>query len=49
MFKTLCLAASSAALLFTAGCSSYAMSAAPAPAMLTSGALVAPNGMTLYT
>ena len=49
MFKTLCLAASSAALLFTAGCGSYAMSAAPAPAMLTSGALVAPSGMTLYT
>ena len=47
MFKTLCLAASSAALLFTAGCAN--MAAPKAPAMLAGGALVAPSGMTLYT
>ena len=47
MLKTLSIAASSAAFLFTAGCAS--MSAPNAPAMLTSGALVAPSGMTLYT
>ena len=47
MLKTLCIAASSAAFLFTAGCASQMSSAAPA--MLASGALVAPNGMTLYT
>lgn len=47
MLKTLCIAASSAAFLFTAGCANIA--APKAPAMLASGALVAPNGMTLYT
>jgi predicted lipoprotein with Yx(FWY)xxD motif len=47
MLKTLCIAASSAAFLFTAGCAG--MSAPKAPAMLAGGALVAPNGMTLYT
>ena len=46
MFKTLCLAA--AAATFTVGCASSMMSA-PAPAMMSSGALVGPNGMTLYT
>ena len=45
MFKTLCLAASAAT--FMAGCAS--MSTAPAPAMMSGGALVAPSGMTLYT
>jgi predicted lipoprotein with Yx(FWY)xxD motif len=49
MFKILALAASAATLLFTAGCSSYAMPGAKAPAMLDGGALVAPGGMTLYT
>ncbi len=49
MFKTLALAVSAATLLVTAGCSSYAMPDAKTPAMLASGALVAPNGMTLYT
>ena len=47
MVKTLCLAAS-AVVLFTAGCSSMTTTPA-APAMLSNGALVAPNGMTLYT
>ena len=45
MFKTLALAASIVAI--TAGCAN--MMAPAAPAMLASGALVAPNGMTLYT
>ena len=49
MFKPLLLAASTAALLFTAGCSSYTMPGAKTPAMLASGVLVAPSGMTLYT
>ena len=48
MLQTLSLAAASAALLATAGCGSYAPSAAPMPAMLSSGALVSPSGMTLY-
>jgi len=47
MFKTLALAASAATVFIAAGCAS-SMSA-PAPAMLANGALVAPNGMTLYT
>ena len=49
MFKTLALAASVAASMaaITAGCAN--MAAPAAPAMLASGALVAPNGMTLYT
>jgi predicted lipoprotein with Yx(FWY)xxD motif len=37
-----------ALMLFAAGCANMAGSA-PAPAMMSSGALVAPNGMTLYT
>ncbi len=45
MFKTLSFAAAAAVL--SVGCAS--MSSAPAPAMLSGGALVAPNGMTLYT
>ena len=45
MFKTFCLAAFAA--VFTVGCSSMATPAAPA--MLSNGALVGPNGMTLYT
>ena len=47
MLNTLCIAASSAAFLFTAGCA--CLSAPKAPAMLAGGALVAANGMTLYT
>ena len=47
MLKTLCIAASSAAFLFTTGCAS--MAAPKAPAMLAGGVLVAPSGMTLYT
>ena len=49
MFKTLALAASAATFLVTAGCANMAMPPAKAPAMLASGALVAPSGMTLYT
>ena len=49
MFKTLALAASAATFLATAGCANMTMPAAKAPAMLASGALVAPSGMTLYT
>jgi predicted lipoprotein with Yx(FWY)xxD motif len=49
MLKTFALAASASTLLVIAGCGSYAMPAAKAPAMLASGALVAPSGMTLYT
>ena len=49
MFKTLSLAASAALVLITTGCGSVAMPAAMMPAMLASGALVAPSGMTLYT
>ena len=49
MLKTLVLAASAATFLVTAGCGSYATLAAKSPAMLDSGALVAPSGMTLYT
>jgi len=48
MVKILALAASAATLLFTSGCAST-MATPAAPAMLSSGALVAPNGMTLYT
>jgi predicted lipoprotein with Yx(FWY)xxD motif len=48
MIKTYCLAASTATLLLAAGCASYA-TAASAPATVESGALVAANGMTLYT
>ena len=49
MFKTFAFAASLATLTaaLTAGCAN--MMAPAAPAMLASGALVAPNGMTLYT
>ena len=49
MFKTLAFAASLATLTvaLTTGCTN--MTAPAAPAMLASGALVAPNGMTLYT
>ena len=47
MFKTFALAASAATVFIAAGCAN-SMSA-PAPAMLANGALVAPNGMTLYT
>jgi predicted lipoprotein with Yx(FWY)xxD motif len=49
MFKKLCLAASAATLLATAGCANMAIPAAKTPAMLAGGALVAPGGMTLYT
>ncbi len=49
MFKTLALAASAAAFLATTGCANMTAPAAKAPAMLASGALVAPSGMTLYT
>ena len=49
MFKTLALAASAAAFLATTGCANMTEPAAKAPAMLASGALVAPSGMTLYT
>jgi predicted lipoprotein with Yx(FWY)xxD motif len=49
MLKTLALVASTATLVFTAGCSSYGMPEAKAPALLDGGALVAPGGMTLYT
>ena len=48
MFKTLSLAASAAVFLTLAGCGSVAMPG-KTPAMLASGALVAPSGMTLYT
>jgi predicted lipoprotein with Yx(FWY)xxD motif len=48
MVKILALAASAATLLFASGCAST-MATPAAPAMLSSGALVAPNGMTLYT
>jgi predicted lipoprotein with Yx(FWY)xxD motif len=46
MFKTFALAASAATVFIAAGCASMS---APAPAMLANGALVASNGMTLYT
>jgi predicted lipoprotein with Yx(FWY)xxD motif len=49
MFKTLAIAAAAATYLVTAGCASMAEAPAKAPAMFTSGALVAPGGMTLYT
>ena len=49
MLKTLVLAASAATLLTTAGCAGYAAPTVNSPAMLASGALVAPSGMTLYT
>ena len=49
MFKTLALATSAAALLATTGCANMTAPAANSPAMLASGALVAPSGMTLYT
>ena len=49
MFKTLTLAASAATFLVIAGCGSYAMPGTKTRAMLASGALVAPGGMTLYT
>ena len=49
MFKSLVFAASSAAVLLTAGCAGYTTAAAKSPAMLANGALVAPSGMTLYT
>jgi len=45
--KTLALAASAATMIVASGCAN--MYAPAAPAMLTGGALVAPNGMTLYT
>jgi predicted lipoprotein with Yx(FWY)xxD motif len=47
MYKTLALAASAATVFIASGCAN--MAAPAAPAMLASGALVAPNGMTLYT
>lgn len=47
MHKTLALAASAATMLFTVGFATVATAAEPA--MLANGALVAPNGMTLYT
>ena len=47
MYKTLALAASAATVFIASGCAN--MAAPTAPAMLASGALVAPNGMTLYT
>jgi len=47
MYKTLALAASAATVFIASGCAN--MSAPAAPAMLANGALVAPNGMTLYT
>ncbi len=47
MFKTLSLATSAAVFLTLAGCGSVTMPAAKTPAMLASGALVAPRGMTL--
>jgi len=46
--STTMLAAFGAAAMMTAGCANMA-SSAPAPAMMSSGALVGPNGMTLYT
>lgn len=46
MYKTLALAASAATVIIASGCAS--MYAPAAPAMLTGGALAAPNGMTLY-
>ena len=49
MFKTLAFAASAAALLATTGCANMTAPDAKAPALLASGALVAPSGMTLYT
>ena len=49
MFKTLALATSAAAFLATTGCANMTAPAANSPAMLASGALVAPSGMTLYT
>ena len=49
MFKTLVFAASAAAVLITTGCANMAAPAAKTPAMLAGGALVNPNGMTLYT
>ncbi len=47
MLKPLCIAALLAAFLFTTGCAN--MAAPKAPAMLSGGTLVAPNGTTLYT
>jgi predicted lipoprotein with Yx(FWY)xxD motif len=49
MFKTLALVASAATFLLTAGCANMTASAPTTPAMLASGALVTPSGMTLYT
>ena len=49
MFKTLALATSAAAFLATTGCANMTAPGANTPAMLASGALVAPSGMTLYT
>ena len=49
MLKTLSLAAAAATFLVTAGCANMTEPTAKAPAMLASGALVAPSGMTLYT
>ncbi len=51
MFKLASLSALAAAAIITTGCSSYGASApmaAAGPAKITSGALVGPNGMTLY-
>ena len=45
---TLLASLGAAALLLTSGCANMAASA-PAPAMMSSGALVGANGMTLYT
>jgi len=48
--KTIALAASAATMIIASGCANmYAPAAPAAPAMLSGGALVAPNGMTLYT
>jgi predicted lipoprotein with Yx(FWY)xxD motif len=47
MLKTLIIAAWSAASLLAAGCASQMSGSAPA--MMAGGALVAPNGLTLYT
>ncbi len=53
MFKTFSLSACATAMLFVVSAASMAVSvsavAADAPAKITGGALVAPNGMTLYT
>lgn len=54
MVKTTLAAIAAAALLTLAGCDSMGMkhdgaAAAPAPAMMAGGMLVAPGGMTLYT